>query len=144
VGDQRPASARPDVETYETSVLKDAVRVSGRPEVHLVASTSGTDSDWVVKVIDVYPHQDAEEPKMGGYELAISMDIFRGRYRESLSHPSPLTPNKPLQYNFFLPAADHVFLPESPDYGANPIQLVSALPPQPANVCPEHLPRYGR
>jgi uncharacterized protein len=111
VGDQRPASARPDVETYETPVLKDAVRVSGRPEVRLVASTSGTDSDWVVKVIDVYPQQDAEEPDMGGYELAVSMDIFRGRYRESLSHPSPLTPNKPLEYNFFLPAADHVFLP---------------------------------
>lgn len=111
VGDQRPASARPDVETYETPVLQDAIRVSGRPEVHLVASTSGSDSDWVVKVIDVYPQQDAEEPDMSGYQLAVSMDIFRGRYRESLSHPSPLTPNQALQYTFFLPAADHVFLP---------------------------------
>jgi uncharacterized protein len=111
VGDQRPAEARPDVETYETPVLTKAVRVSGRPKVHLVASTSGTDSDWVVKVIDVYPQQDIEEPDMSGYELAVSMDIFRGRYRESLSHPSALTPNKPLQYQFILPAADHVFLP---------------------------------
>lgn len=111
VGDQRAVSGRPDVETYETPVLKDAVRVSGRPEVHLVASTSGTDSDWVVKVIDVYPLQDTEEPDMGGYELSVSMDIFRGRYRESLSHPSPLTPNAPLLYTFFLPAIDHVFLP---------------------------------
>ena len=111
VGDQRPAEARPDVETYETPVLTSAVRVSGRPEVHLVASTSGTDSDWVVKVIDVYPQQDSEQPEMSGYELAVSMDIFRGRYRKSLSHPSALTPSKPLEYHFFLPAADHVFLP---------------------------------
>lgn len=111
VGDQRPAAARPDVETYETPVLTKAVRVSGRPEVHLVASTSGTDSDWVVKVIDVYPQQDTDEPDMSGYDLAVSMDIFRGRYRESLSDPAALTPNKPLQYQFFLPAADHVFLP---------------------------------
>ncbi|HEX3662643.1 MAG TPA: CocE/NonD family hydrolase [Acidobacteriaceae bacterium] len=111
VGDQRFASARSDVETYETPVLQEAVRVSGRPEVHLVASTSGTDSDWIVKVIDVYPQQDAEEPDMGGYELSLSMDIFRGRYRKSLSHPAALTPNQPLQYDFFLPAMDHVFLP---------------------------------
>ncbi len=111
VGDQRPAATRPDVETYETPVLTEAVTVSGRPEVHLVASTSGTDSDWVVKVIDVYPQQDTEEPEMSGYQLAISMDIFRGRYRESLSHPSPLTANKPLLYSFFLPTVDHVFLP---------------------------------
>jgi putative CocE/NonD family hydrolase len=111
VGDQRPAEARPDVETYESPVLTEPVRVTGRPEVHLDASTSGTDSDWVVKVIDVYPQQDIKEPDMSGYELAVSMDIFRGRYRESLSHPSALTPNEPLQYQFFLPAADHVFLP---------------------------------
>ncbi len=111
VGDQRPAQARPDVETYETPVLTHAVRLSGRPLVHLVASTSGTDSDWVVKVIDVYPQDDARQPQMSGYELAISMDIFRGRYRKSFSHPSPLTPNVPLTYHFHLPAADHVFLP---------------------------------
>ncbi|MGB6974260.1 MAG: CocE/NonD family hydrolase [Terracidiphilus sp.] len=110
VGDQRPASARPDVETYETPVLQNAVTVTGRPELHLIASTSGTDSDWVVKVIDVYPQQDVKEPDMGGYELAVSMDIFRGRYRQSFSHPTPLTPNKPLSYTFFLPATDHVFL----------------------------------
>ncbi|NII09506.1 CocE/NonD family hydrolase [Oleiagrimonas sp. C23AA] len=111
VGDQRPAAARPDVETYETPVLKHAVRISGRPMVHLIASTSGTDSDWVVKLIDVYPQQDAKEQDMSGYQLAVAMDIFRGRFRQSLSHPTPLTPNKPLTYGFALPAADHVFLP---------------------------------
>ncbi|WP_414649572.1 CocE/NonD family hydrolase [Dyella sp.] len=111
VDDQREAETRPDVETYETPVLTQAVRITGRPEVHLVASTSGTDSDWVVKLIDVYPQQDITEPSMSGYELAVGMDIFRGRYRTSYAHPSPLTPNVPLAYHFHLPAADHVFLP---------------------------------
>jgi putative CocE/NonD family hydrolase len=111
VNDQRPAAARQDVLTYETPVLEKSVRITGRPLVHLWASTSGTDSDWVVKLIDVYPQQDASAPDMGGYQLAVAMDIFRGRYRESYSHPSPLTPNKPLLYHFYLPAADHVFLP---------------------------------
>ncbi|MGH9414508.1 MAG: CocE/NonD family hydrolase [Terriglobales bacterium] len=109
VGDQRLVSGRPDVEVYETPALTQAVRVSGRPLVHLVASTSGTDSDWVVKLIDIYPPQ--ASANMGGYELAVAMDIFRGRYRTSWTHPAPLTPNQALVYKFYLPAADHVFLP---------------------------------
>ncbi|MGH9541285.1 MAG: CocE/NonD family hydrolase [Terriglobales bacterium] len=111
VGDQREVSGRPDVEEYETPVLIQAVRMSGRPRVHLVASTSGTDSDWVVKLIDVYPNQDYVEPNMSGYELSVAMDIFRGRYRTGWSNPEALTPNVPLLYTFHLPAADHVFLP---------------------------------
>ncbi|HET7569494.1 MAG TPA: CocE/NonD family hydrolase [Gammaproteobacteria bacterium] len=111
VDDQRFASGRTDVLTYETPVLTHPIKISGRPLVHLVASTSGTDSDWVVKLIDVYPDQVAAQPEMGGYQLAVAMDIFRGRYRESLSHPHALTPNKPLVYKFRLPAANHVFLP---------------------------------
>ncbi len=111
VGDQRKVSGRPDVEVYETPVLTGAVRISGRPAVHLVAATSGTDSDWVVKLIDVYPNHDAQEPSMDGYELAVAMDIFRGRYRTSWAHPGPLTPNAPLLYQFHLPAANYVFLP---------------------------------
>jgi uncharacterized protein len=111
VSDQRPAAARPDVLTYETPALGKAVRITGRALVHLWASTSGTDSDWVVKLIDVYPPQDAQHPEMGGYELAVAMDIFRGRYRESDARPAPLTPDVPLLYRFQLPAADHVFEP---------------------------------
>ncbi|HJS88712.1 MAG TPA: CocE/NonD family hydrolase [Steroidobacteraceae bacterium] len=111
VDDQRPAAARPDVLTYETPVLEAPVRIIGRALVHLWASTSGTDSDWVVKLIDVYPPQDAEQPDLGGYELAVAMDIFRGRYRKSYSQPSPLQSNTPLLYQFHLPAADHVFEP---------------------------------
>ncbi len=111
VDDQREASGRTDVLSYVSDVLKSPLQISGQPVVHLVASTSGTDSDWVVKLIDVYPDEVAREPELGGYQLMISADIFRGRYRESLSKPEPLAPNKPLLYRFDLPTANHVFLP---------------------------------
>ena len=88
VNDQRTAESRPDVLTYMTPALTEPVRISGAPVVHLVASTSGTDSDWVVKLIDVYPDEVPSQPEMGGYQLAIAMDIFRGRYRESFERPA--------------------------------------------------------
>ncbi|MEJ0087241.1 MAG: CocE/NonD family hydrolase [Pseudomonadota bacterium] len=109
--DQRHAGSRPDVLTFSSDVLADAVTIAGEPFVNLTASTSGTDSDWVVKLIDVYPDQVAGEADMGGYQLPIAMQIFRGRYRESLSQPKPLKPNAPLAYRFALPQANHVFLP---------------------------------
>ena len=84
---------------------------AGQPAANLWASTSGTDSDWVVKVIDVYPDEVAGQPPMGGYQLMVSADIFRGRYRESLETPKPIAPDKPLPYRFNLPTANHVFLP---------------------------------
>jgi putative CocE/NonD family hydrolase len=111
VTDQREASGRPDVLAFVTSVLTAPVKISGKPVAHLVASTSGTDSDWVVKLIDVYPDEVAAQPAMGGYQLMISADIFRGRYRESLETPHPLAPGEPLLYRFALPTANHVFLP---------------------------------
>ena len=79
--------------------------------VNLVASTSGTDSDWVVKLIDVYPDEVPMQPAMGGYQLAVAMDIFRGRYRESLETPKAITPDVPLTYRFALPNVNHVFRP---------------------------------
>ncbi|MCW8808566.1 MAG: CocE/NonD family hydrolase [Rhodanobacter sp.] len=111
VDDQREASGRPDVLTFTSAPLTTPLTIAGAPEVHLVASTSGTDSDWVVKLIDVYPDQVAEQPEMGGYQLAVAMDIFRGRYRESFSKARPIAANQPLTYRFALPAANHVFLP---------------------------------
>jgi putative CocE/NonD family hydrolase len=111
VDDQRPFSGRTDVLTFESPVLSQPVTIAGQPKVHLVAATSGTDSDWVVKLIDVYPDQVAGEPELGGYQLGISMDIFRGRYRTGFSDPHALTPNEPLPYRFDLPTANHVFLP---------------------------------
>ena len=109
--DQRPVSGRPDVLTFTGAVLDKAVTIAGQPQVHLVAATSGTDSDWVVKLIDVYPDEVPGDKAMGGYELAVGMDIFRGRYRENLSAAKAITPNVALAYDFALPPANHVFLP---------------------------------
>ncbi len=109
--DQRSVVDRPDVLAYVTPPLTEPVRISGAPVVNLVASTSGTDSDWVVKLIDVYPDEVPSQPEMGGYQLNISMDIFRGRYRESFETPKAIAPNTPLPYKFTLPMANHVFLP---------------------------------
>jgi uncharacterized protein len=111
VDDQREASGRPDVLAFVSDVLTQPVKISGQPVANLVASTSGTDSDWVVKVIDVYPDEVAGQPNMGGYQLMVSADIFRGRYRESLETPKPIKADTPLVYRFELPTANHVFLP---------------------------------
>jgi putative CocE/NonD family hydrolase len=111
VDDQREASGRTDVLAFTSEVLTSPVKISGQPVANLVASTSGTDSDWVVKLIDVYPDEVAGQEQMGGYQLAVSMDIFRGRYRESLETPKPIKADTPLVYRFELPTANHVFLP---------------------------------
>src|SRR6266542_958192 len=111
VDDQREASGRPDVAVFVSETLKAPVKISGEPIANLIASTSGTDSDWVVKVIDLYPDEVAGEPNMGGYQLMVSADVFRGRYRESLEVAKPIAANTPLLYRFALPTANHVFLP---------------------------------
>ena len=111
VSDQREASGRTDVVAFASDVLDAPVKISGKPIANLVASTSGTDSDWVVKLIDVYPDEVAGQPAMGGYQLMVSADVFRGRYRESFEHATPIAANEPLLYRFALPTANHVFLP---------------------------------
>ncbi|WP_267380989.1 MULTISPECIES: CocE/NonD family hydrolase [unclassified Sphingomonas] len=111
VDDQRPFSDRTDVLSYETPVLKEAVAISGAPVVDLIASTTGTDGDFVAKLIDVYPAEYPAKPEMGGYQLAVAMDILRGRYRQSPEHAVPITPNRPLNYAIVLPNVNHVFLP---------------------------------
>ncbi len=111
VRDQRFVDGRPDVLTFETDSLDSPLRLAGRPIVNLYASTTGTDSDWVVKLIDVYPGAYPYEPSMGGYELPIATDIFRGRYRTSFEHPEAIAPDQPLLYNFGLPMVNHVFEP---------------------------------
>jgi uncharacterized protein len=110
VDDQRESSGRTDVVAFISDVLTAPVKISGQPIVNLIASTSGTDSDWVVKVIDLYPDEVAGQPAMGGYQLMVSADIFRGRYRESLETPRPIASNQPLRYRWALPTANHVFL----------------------------------
>ena len=109
--DQRSVSGRPDMASFQTDVLTAPVTISGSPQVHLTASTSGTDSDWVVKLIDVYPDGKTGGRDMAGYQLAVAMDIFRGRYREDMAVAKPIAANAPLKYDFALPTTNHVFLP---------------------------------
>ncbi len=111
VTDQRTMADRPDVLTYSTPVLTAPVRISGAPMAELFASTSGTDADWVVKLIDVFPDEVPSQPEMGGYQLPVSMDIFRGRYRESFEHPSAIPSGQAQRYRFVMPTTNHVFLP---------------------------------
>jgi putative CocE/NonD family hydrolase len=110
VDDQREFSGRTDVLTYVTPPLERPLAIAGEPVANLVAATSGTDADWVVKLIDVYPDEVPGQPELGGYQLGIAMDIFRARYREDLSSAKPLKPNTALTYRFALPTANHVFL----------------------------------
>ena len=111
VDDQRLFSDRTDVLTYQTAPLKTPLKIAGAPIAHLVASTTGTDADFVVKLIDVYPESYPAQPEMGGYQLAVSMDVLRGRYRDDPSHPKPFVPNATTPVTVPLPNADHVFLP---------------------------------
>jgi putative CocE/NonD family hydrolase len=111
VDDQRFADDRTDVLTYTSEVLSSPLRIAGQPIAHLFAATSGTDSDWVVKLIDVYPDEVPGQAELGGYELPISMDILRGRYRDDPAKPSAIPANKIVAYALKLPHADHVFLP---------------------------------
>jgi len=109
--DQRAVADRTDVLTYTSEVLTQPLQISGAPLVNLFASTSGTDSDWVVKLIDVYPDEVPSQPEMGGYQLALAMDIFRGRYRDSFERPAAIPAGQVQRYRFALPNANHVFLP---------------------------------
>ena len=111
VSDQRHADGLPDVMTYRGPVLTEAVRVSGAPIAEIFAATTGTDGDFVVKVIDEFPAENATDPKMGGYQLPISLDIFRGRYRDSFANPKPIPAGKVERYRFRLPTVNHVFQP---------------------------------
>lgn len=110
VEDQRFVHKRPDVLSWETETLKEDVTVSGDIIAHLFASTSGTDSDWIVKLIDVYPEQYAKDVKMGGYQLMIANDVLRGRFRRSFEKAEPISPNKFEEYVIDLHSNDHVFL----------------------------------
>jgi uncharacterized protein len=111
VTDQREASGRPDVISFTSEVLREPLKISGEPIANLLAATSGTDVDFVVKLIDVYPDEVGRDSRMGGYELMISADILRGRYREAFDAPKPVPAGQRQLYRFSLPTANHVFLP---------------------------------
>jgi uncharacterized protein len=111
VEDQRFVTGRKDVATFTMPALDNDVTITGDVVADLFAATTGSDADWVVKLIDVYPDEVAGQAAMGGYQLMVSADVFRGRYRESLETPKPISAGQPFEYRFALPTANHVFLP---------------------------------
>jgi putative CocE/NonD family hydrolase len=111
VSDQRDVASRPDVLSFTSDPLTAPLKIAGAPIANLIAATSGSDGDFVVKLIDVYPPEVGRQPELGGYQLMIAADIFRGRYRDSFSAPSPIPQGQPQRYRFALPTGNHVFLP---------------------------------
>ncbi len=116
IADQRFASQRPDVLVYQTEILEGDVTMVGPLEVDLFVSTSGTDSDWVVKLIDVYPDdypdpakENPKEVRMGGYQQLVRGDVMRGKFRDSLEKPEPFEPNEPTRVRFTMPDTYHCF-----------------------------------
>ncbi len=143
VSDQRHADGRTDVVTYTTPVLTKAVRVSGAPIADLFARTTGTDGDFVVKIIDVLPPEDAIDPKMGGYELPISLDIFRGVIATASPTPPPSGgQGAGIQVS---PADREPCVPAGPpDHDPGPVQPVPALRPQSADLRAQYLHGQGQ
>jgi putative CocE/NonD family hydrolase len=109
VQDQRFVDQRPDVLTWQTDALTEDVTVAGEVTARLFASTTGSDSDWIVKLIDVYPEKVASEWRLSGYELMIADEIFRGRFRNSFEKPEPITPGEVTPFTIDLHTANHVF-----------------------------------
>jgi uncharacterized protein len=109
VQDQRFVDNRPDVLTWQTDELQEDVTIAGQVTAKLFASTTGTDSDWVVKLIDVYPQKVESDWKLSGYELMIADEIFRGRYYKSFKKPEPIAANEITPFTYSLHTADHVF-----------------------------------
>ena len=107
--DQRFVHNRPDVLSWETETLEEDVTVTGTITAKLFAATTGSDADWIVKLIDVYPEKYPDDPKMGGYQFMVANDVFRGRFRNSFEKPEPITPNKVEKYTIDLHSLNHVF-----------------------------------
>ncbi|HTM13739.1 MAG TPA: CocE/NonD family hydrolase [Bryobacteraceae bacterium] len=110
VEDQRFVHLRPDVLSWETDPLQQDVAVAGDIVAHLFASTSGTDCDWIVKLIDVYPEDYPKDAKMGGYQLMIADEVFRARFRDSFTHPKAVVPDEVTEYAIDLHTNNHAFL----------------------------------
>jgi uncharacterized protein len=110
VEDQRFVYLRPDVVAWQTDALQRDVTVTGNIVAHLYASTTGTDSDWIVKLIDVYPEEGPKPLTMEGYQLMIADEVFRGRFRKSFEKPIPAVPNQVTEYTIGLHTNDHCFL----------------------------------
>jgi uncharacterized protein len=109
VEDQRFVDDRSDVLSWETKPLEADVTIAGEITAHLFASTTGSDVDWIVKLIDVYPEQYPENWSLAGYQLMVSNEVFRGRYRQSFETPARITPNAVLEYTWSLHTQNYTF-----------------------------------
>jgi putative CocE/NonD family hydrolase len=109
VEDQRFVDDRADVLSWETAPLEADLTIAGEVAARLFASTSGSDADWIVKLIDVYPEQYPENWELAGYQLMVSNEVFRGRYRKSFEKPEPIAPNAVLEYSFSLHTQNYTF-----------------------------------
>ena len=109
VEDQRFVDDRPDVLSWESAPLTEDLTIAGEVVAHLFASTTGSDADWVVKLIDVYPEHNPENWELAGFQLMVSNEVFRGRYRRSFEKPEPITPGAVLEYSFSLHTQNHAF-----------------------------------
>jgi uncharacterized protein len=116
-GDNRQQGRRPDVLVYQTPPLTEDVTLTGPVEPDLYVSTSGTDADWIVKLIDVYPQTsesikdpDSMNDTLGGYEQLVRGEPMRGRFRDSFADPEPLVPNGATRLRFAMPDVNHTFL----------------------------------
>jgi hypothetical protein len=109
VQDQRFVDRRPDVLSWETEPLEDDLTIAGEVMAHLFASTTGSDADWIVKLIDVYPERNPENWDLAGFQLMVSNEVFRGRYRKSFEKPEPIPPGAVLDYSFSLHTQNYAF-----------------------------------
>ncbi len=109
VEDQRFVDDRADVLSWETSVLNQDVTIAGEVKAHIFASTTGSDADWIVKLIDVYPEDYPANWALAGFQLMVSNEVFRGRYRTSFEKPAPITPNAVLEYTWSLHTQNYTF-----------------------------------
>jgi putative CocE/NonD family hydrolase len=110
VQDQRFLGSRTDVASWTTESLKEELTISGNIVAHLFGSTTGSDCDWIVKLVDVYPDDIPGDTKMAGYQLMIANEVFRARFRKSFEKPEPVTPNEVNEYVIDLHGNDHAFL----------------------------------
>jgi putative CocE/NonD family hydrolase len=110
VEDQRFVDDRADVLSWESESLNEDLTIAGEVVAHLFASTTGTDADWVVKLIDVYPEHHPENWDLAGYQLMVSNEVFRGRYRRSFEKPEPIQPGDVVEYSFSLHTQNYSFL----------------------------------
>ena len=142
VEDQRFVDGRPDVLSWQTEALAENLTISGRIRAHLFASTTGSDADWIVKLIDRYP-DDYKDPTLRGYQLMIADEVLRSRFRNSFEKPEAVSPGEVVEYTIDLHTNNHAFLQGSQGDGAGAKLVVSGDRPQSAEIRAEHFPGQG-